>query len=171
MSGLILHLSISQSHVFLLNSRLGLFTAASPSLEEAPLLPKLQGHFAEFLGRDSLERLRMLSSTTCVGLRYGQLYCKRLAGFLGSLIRVIISVAEAVEYYHVSASSADLPTKPIPTHFNELFRQFADLSLLRHHITQYSWYWNINQLSIGLALRLCLRTRLTLNRLALFRKP
>jgi hypothetical protein len=65
---------------------------------------------------------------------------------LGSLIRVIISVAEALEYYHVSASSADLPTKPIPTHFNELFRQFADLSLLRHHITQYSWYWNINQL-------------------------
>lgn len=29
MSGLILHLSISQSHMFLLNSRLGLFTAAS----------------------------------------------------------------------------------------------------------------------------------------------
>ena len=31
--------------------------------------------------------------------------------------------------------------------------------------------WNINQLSIGLALRLILRTRLTLNRLSLFRKP
>ena len=136
MSGLILHLSISQSHVFLLNSRLGLFTAASPSLEEAPLLPKLQGHFAEFLGRDSLERLRMLSSTTCVGLRYGQPYCKRLAGFLGSLIRVIISLPEGLEYYQVSASSADLPTKPIPTPFNALFRQCADLSLLRHHITQ-----------------------------------
>ena len=136
MSGLILHLSISQSHVFLLNSRLGLFTAASPSLEEAPLLPKLQGHFAEFLGRDSLERLRMLSSTTCVGLRYGQLYCKRLAGFLGSLIRVIISLPEGLEYYQLSASSADLPTKPIPTAFNALFRQCADLSLLRHHITQ-----------------------------------
>ena len=29
MSGLILHLAISQSHMFLLNSRLGLFTAAS----------------------------------------------------------------------------------------------------------------------------------------------
>ena len=71
MSGLILHLSISQSHVFLLNSRLGHFTAASLSLEEAPLLPKLQGNFAEFLGRDSLEHLRILSLTTCVGLRYG----------------------------------------------------------------------------------------------------
>ena len=71
MSDLILHLSISQSHVFLLNSRLGHFTAASLSLEEAPLLPKLQGNFAEFLGRDSLEHLRILSLTTCVGLRYG----------------------------------------------------------------------------------------------------
>ena len=78
----------------------------------------------------------MLSSTTCVGLRYGLSYCKRLAGFLGSLIRVIISAAEALEYYHLSSSPADLPTKPIPTAFNELFRQFAVLSLLRHHITQ-----------------------------------
>src|SRR5690606_41985973 len=72
-SGLILHLSIWQSHMFLLNSRLGRFTAASPTRrpEEAPLLPKLQGHFAEFLSHDSLEHLRILSSTTCVGLRYG----------------------------------------------------------------------------------------------------
>ena len=40
-------------------------------LAPAPLLPKLQGHFAEFLSHDSLEHLRILSSTTCVGLRYG----------------------------------------------------------------------------------------------------
>ena len=113
----------------------------------------------------------MLSSTTCVGLRYGQLNCKRLAGFLGSLIRTIISAAEALEYYHLSASLADLPTKLLPTGFNALFRQCAGLSLLRHHITQLSWYWNINQLSIDLGFRFGLRTRLTLNRLALFRKP
>jgi hypothetical protein len=78
----------------------------------------------------------MLSSTTCVGLRYGLFYCKRLAGFLGSLIRVIISLPEGLEYYHLSANLADLPTKLIPTDFNALFRQCADLSLLRHHITQ-----------------------------------
>ena len=36
-----------------------------------PLLPKLRGHFAEFLGHESLEHLRILSSPTCVGLRYG----------------------------------------------------------------------------------------------------
>ena len=57
--------------MFLLNSRLGLFSAASL---EAPLLPKLRGHFAEFLNKGSLVRLRILSSPTCVGLRYGHPY-------------------------------------------------------------------------------------------------
>eukprot|EP01132_Coremiostelium_polycephalum_P000083 gene83-110_t len=52
-SGLILYLSILQS----------------PTKEEAPFLPKLQGKFAEFLNQESLEHLRILSSTTCVGLR------------------------------------------------------------------------------------------------------
>ena len=37
----------------------------------APLLPKLRGHFAEFLNNASPARLRILSSSTCVGLRYG----------------------------------------------------------------------------------------------------
>jgi hypothetical protein len=36
-----------------------------------PLLPKLRGNFAEFLNNASLARLRILSSSTCVGLRYG----------------------------------------------------------------------------------------------------
>ena len=56
--------------MFLLNSRLGLFSAASL---EAPLLPKLRGHFAEFLNNASPVGLRILSSSTCVGLRYGRL--------------------------------------------------------------------------------------------------
>ena len=38
----------------------------------APLIPKLRGHFAEFLLRKSLEHLRLLASPTCVGLRYGR---------------------------------------------------------------------------------------------------
>ena len=66
--------------MFLLNSRLGLFSAAS---FEAPLLPKLRGHFAEFLNKGSLVRLRILSSPTCVGLRYGHPY-NILAPFLAS---------------------------------------------------------------------------------------
>jgi hypothetical protein len=70
-----------------------------------------------------------------------------------------------------STSSADLPAENISTPFNALFRQCADLSPLRCHITCINRCWNINQLSIDYALRLRLRTRLTLIRLALIRKP
>ena len=37
----------------------------------APLIPKLRGQFAEFLNNASLAHLRIFSSSTCVGLRYG----------------------------------------------------------------------------------------------------
>ena len=41
-------------------------------LSEAPLLPKLRGQYAEFLNNPSPVGLRILSSSTCVGLRYGR---------------------------------------------------------------------------------------------------
>lgn len=63
----ILRLATLQRAVFLLNSRQGLFVAASFL---APFLPKIQGNFAEFLMEISLTRLRILISDTCVGLRY-----------------------------------------------------------------------------------------------------
>ena len=52
----------------MLNSCLNQFSAASL---EATLLPKLRVHFAEFLNNASPAGLRILSSSTCVGLRYG----------------------------------------------------------------------------------------------------
>jgi hypothetical protein len=51
---------------------LQLSTAWMDHLPEAPLLPKLRGHFAEFLLHGSLEHLRLLASPTCVGFRYGR---------------------------------------------------------------------------------------------------
>jgi hypothetical protein len=66
--------------VFLVNSRYRLFSATlfgsvceKLHLMRAHLLPKLRCHFAEFLNQGSLTRLRILSSPTCVGLRYGHL--------------------------------------------------------------------------------------------------
>ena len=38
----------------------------------APLLPKLRGQYAEFLNNPSPDGLRNLTSSTCVGLRYGR---------------------------------------------------------------------------------------------------
>ena len=51
---------------------------------EAPLLPKLRGHFAEFLNHDSLDRLSSLYLITCVGLGYGRL-TPRAEVFLDSI--------------------------------------------------------------------------------------
>ena len=41
------------------------------SVSGAPLLPKLRGHFAEFLNYPSPVGLRILFLSTCVGFRYG----------------------------------------------------------------------------------------------------
>ena len=48
-------------------------------IPEAPLLPKLRGHFAEFLNDASPAGLGILSPSTCVGLRYG--YGMNYSGF------------------------------------------------------------------------------------------
>ena len=44
------------------------------SISRPPLIPKLRGHFAEFLDHSYLAHLRILSLTTCVGLRYRWLW-------------------------------------------------------------------------------------------------
>ena len=54
------------------------------SRDGAPLLPKLRGQFAEFLNEGSHLRLRIFSSPTCVGLRYGY-PLHSLEAFLGSV--------------------------------------------------------------------------------------
>ena len=53
----------------------------------APLLPKLRGHFAEFLNNASPVGLRILSSSTCVGLRYG--YVSHYSGFSWHMAHVL----------------------------------------------------------------------------------
>ena len=70
MSAPILHLTVSQRPMFLLNSCVSLFSVTT---FVAPLLPKLRGHFAEFLNNTSPVGLWIFSSSTCVGLRYGHL--------------------------------------------------------------------------------------------------
>ena len=172
MSGLILHLSISQSHVFLLNSRLGLFTAASCiAARKRPFSRSYRAILPSSLAVIHSSTLGFSPRPPVSVCGTGGYICKRLAGFLGSLIRDIISAPEGLEYYQLSASPAYFTTGPIPTAFNALFRQCAVLSLLRHRIATCSRCWNINQLSIDLRFRLGLRTRLTLIRLALIRKP
>ena len=61
-------LDFAQTCVFAKQS-LGPIHCDQPKL--ALLLPKLRSHFAEFLNNASPVGLRILSSSTCVGLRYG----------------------------------------------------------------------------------------------------
>ena len=70
--------------MFLLNSCLGQISAAC---FQASLLPKLRGHFAEFLNNASSGGLRILSSSTCVGLRYGRWI--RYSGFSRHILRML----------------------------------------------------------------------------------
>ena len=70
--------------MFLVNSRLGLFTAAPSDSgrevlypNEAPLIPKLRGNFAEFLNEGFLDRLGILYLPTCVGFGTGTSHLPR----------------------------------------------------------------------------------------------
>ena len=75
----------------MINSRFPLVSATHtrsrqqvPITLKVPLLPKLRGHFAEFLNHDSLDRLSILYLITCVGLGYGRLK-PHADAFLGSI--------------------------------------------------------------------------------------
>ena len=68
--------------MFLVNSRLGLVIA---TLKRVPLLPKLRGHFAEFLRESYLAPLSILYLPTCVGLGYRYLLLMVVRAFLGSM--------------------------------------------------------------------------------------
>ena len=103
--------------------------ARGAQLLGAPLLPKLRGHFAEFLLHSSLEHLRLLASPTCVRLRYGHRMHSppRLfsAACLGRL-----SGGEPPDRHQVSAKQVFYPP-PTPTSLHRDDRRPALLSLLR----------------------------------------
>ena len=77
---------------------------------EAPLLPKLRGHFAEFLNNASSVGLRILSSSTCVGLRYGYVWYN--SGFSWHMAHVLPYFCSV----HITSSDcpADLPAGLLP---------------------------------------------------------
>ena len=149
--------------MFLLNSCLSLFSAAH---FWAPLIPKLRGHFAEFLNNASPAGLRILSSSTCVGLRYG--YLNSYSGFsrrLLSTLRYFHFAPHRTPAYgrgfsssplHVLAPGFPFPARALPT---------------RPHISVLRQYRIFSLLSISYASQPRLRPRLTQGRSALPWKP
>ena len=137
-------------------------------ISPAPLLPKLRGHFAEFLNNASPAGLRILSSSTCVGLRYGHMVHN--SGFSRqpeshtSLLPYLCSVRVTD-----LDCETDLPVSLLPCLPGALFPGCA--VLLRPHSSDTMRYRNLNLLSIGYALKPRLRPRLTQGRSALPWKP
>ena len=73
-----------------------------------PLIPKLRGQFAEFLNNASLAHLRIFSSSTCVGLRYGY-FIQFLYPFLAS---VLLGISLLIISLYLSIRVFPLPRLP-----------------------------------------------------------
>jgi hypothetical protein len=163
--------------VFLVNSRLGLFSA-TPSrylcksfhANGVPLLPKLRGHFAEFLNEGSLARLRILTLPTCVGLRYGHqtVSLEVFLDSMGTTTSVLIFPPHHFSGF-VSDGFAYLTPYKLGRAFPTARLAFPPVS---PHPDNDSWWHRIlNLLSIAYAFRPRLRSRLTLGGRAFPRKP
>ena len=135
-------------------------------LLRAPLLPKLRGHFAEFLNNASPVGLRILSSSTCVGLRYG--YSTNYSGFSRHKAYVLPYLYFGPHHafglcggfaYRTPASL--IPVFPLPAH----------AYFMRPHSSVILQCRNLNLLSIGYVFPPLLRPRLTQGRSALPWKP
>ena len=168
MSARIRRISTSHRPVFLVNSRLGLFSAAH---SWALLLPKLRSHFAEFLNKGSPARLRILSSPTCVGLRYGRL--RFVAAFLAS----VKSCYEAKQLTDRNRSPSQPSLTLCVLHYTTASLLGRGLPSPRSAYPSVSLhpvarrYRNINRLSIAYDYCPRLRSRLTLRGRAFLRKP
>ena len=169
MSGCIHGLSTLHSPVFLLNSCLDLFSA--PHRNEDPLSRSY--------------RVNLPSSLT-MSLSSALVYSTRLRVSVYGTGSPTISgsgfsrQSDYVHYRVIPRESAYSQVRLLwwiclpqstSTPFNQLFRQLAALSLLRLHVPHWGSNGILTVSAIGLGLRLSLRTRLTLIRLALIRKP
>ena len=155
--------------MFLLNSRLGRFSAArfgSPRivvhLPRAPLLPKLRGHFAEFLLRGSLEHLRLLASPTCVRLRYGRPSNSHARLFSAAWLRTLCGPLGGPSASALGLKRSFLPSQRLPPCIGySTTRRSCHFRVPPHGRTLLERYRNIDLFPIAYALRPRLRDRLT----------
>ena len=95
-----------------------------------------------------------------------------LADFLGSMITCALGLSRrTLRTLGVRLSLRICLEGSAPTPFNRLFRQAAAVSLLRPRVAPWGSNGILTVSAIGIAVRLSLRSRLTLIRLALIRNP
>ena len=93
------------------------------------------------------------------------------SGFSGEPDYLLIRLRKRSRYFQVRLIRRICLPKSTSTPFNRLFRQPAGVSLLRLRIPLSGSTGILTGSSVGLALRLILRSRLTLIRLTLIRNP
>ena len=169
MSGCILHLSISHSPVFLLNSCLDLFSA--PNSRWDPLSRSYRVNLPSSLTVNHSSAL-VYSTRLRVSVCGTGTFRIKFSGFSWKYDYTHYwIVPKDAPYCQVRLSFRICLEQSTSTPFNGLFRQSAALSRLRLHVTPKGSTGILTGSAIGLAVRLSLRTRLTLIRLALIRKP
>ena len=135
-------------------------------LSQAPLLPKLRGIFAEFLNNASLAGLRIFSSSTCVGLRYGLCIHNSSFSRRHGLTHFATYISLRITHRDLSTGfPVKMPSSLAPDPFP------ACAILPCHYSSDMHRYRNLNLLSIGYVSRPLLRPRLTQGRSALPWKP
>ena len=169
MSGCIRNLSIWHSPVFLLNSCLDLFSA--PNSRWDPLSRSYRVNLPSSLTVNHSSALVYSTRLRVSVCGTGTLKIK-FSGFSWEYAYThYYLIPKNLVYYQVRLLSWICLRKSTPTLFNGLFRQSAMVSLLLPHVTLKGSNGILTCSAIGLTVRLSLRTRLTLIRLALIRKP
>lgn len=128
MSGLILHLTISQSHVFLINSRQGHFSA--PYSRRGPFSRSYRTNLPSSLATvhsSTFGYSPRLPVSVCGTGRYYLM----LRSFSRKLVYRNYPLVRKLRVLSGSTSITDLPVINLSTPFNVLFRQYAYVSLLR----------------------------------------
>ena len=169
MSGCIRHLSILHSPVFLLNSCLDQFSA--PYLRRDPFFRSYRVNLPSSLTTNHSSALVYSTRSRVSVYGTGDLKVK-LSGFSRRHAYVHYRrCPKALLYCQVRLSGRTSLPRSTSTLFNRLFRQPAALSLPRLRIALIVSDGILTVSSIGGPQRVSLRTRLTLIRLALIRKP
>ena len=169
MSGCIRNLSIWHSPVFLLNSCLDLFSA--PNSRWDPLSRSYRVNLPSSLTVNHSSAL-VYSTRLRVSVCGTGTSRIKFSGFSREYVYThYYRFPKELVYYQVRLSWWICLPQSTSTPFNGLFRQSAALSRLRLHVTPTGSTGILTGSAIGLAVRLSLRTRLTLIRLALIRKP
>ena len=157
--------------MFLLNSRLGLFSAAHSLHCERPLFRSYRTILPSSLTANHSSAL-VYSTQPPVSVYGTGNHAICLADFLGSTVTVVhISLCKHSEYCQVRISERICLLRSTPTPFNQLFRQLAGPSHLRLHIAHIISTGILTGSSIGYAVRLPLRPRLTLIRISVDQEP